>query len=420
MVDYVEIVARAGAGGDGCVSFRREKFVPMGGPDGGDGGRGGSVTLIASESVNTLLHLRYSPLLKAKRGGHGQGKGKHGANGDDLQVQVPVGTVITVAQGDAAGSRVELTAPGQAVVVARGGRGGRGNRHYVSSTNQAPYLAEAGAPGEELQLIIELKLLADVGIIGLPNAGKSTLLSTVSAARPKVAPYPFTTTQPVLGVVRLSWRDMVIVEIPGLIEGAHTGKGLGDTFLRHAERTTVFIHLLDGTSEHLVDDVTVVNRELKLFSPELAERPQVLAVNKMDIPAARVNFEVERVALKASGYSVFAISAATREGVPELLEAVAAKLPQPEPAASGVVEMVTLERARPERGPIVVTREGDVFVVSAPRVERLAKRSDLRKWEGLAQFRHELYRTGVAATLEQAGVRPGDTVRVGTAELEWV
>lgn len=416
MVDYVEIMAEGGAGGDGTVSYRREKFVPKGGPDGGDGGDGGSVVLVVSASLNTLLPFRYRKLLRGGRGRHGSGKKQHGARGEDLQVQVPIGTVVRRYDNGSIASSVELTRPGQAVVVAWGGRGGRGNTRFATPTNQTPYLAEVGQPGERARVTLELKLVADVAIIGLPNAGKSTLLSVVSAARPKIAPYPFTTTEPVLGVASVGWRYMVVMEIPGLIEGAHAGKGLGDTFLRHAERARLFIHLLDGTAPQMVESFHVVNRELALFNTGLAEKPQIMAVNKMDLPDAASNFEAVQVALKALGLPVYAISAVTGEGVAALLEAVATHLPpipQEEP-----IEPV-LGRRPPERSAIVVTRESDVFVVAAPRAERLVKRSDLRRWEGMAQFLRELHRLGVATALERAGAQPGDRVRIGTLEMEW-
>ncbi|MBI2916795.1 MAG: GTPase ObgE [Chloroflexi bacterium] len=419
MVDFVEIVVEAGAGGDGIVSMRREKFVPKGGPDGGDGGDGGSVVLVASPALNTLLPFRYRRLLRAQRGRHGSGQEKQGGRGSDLHVEVPVGTVVRKCEDGDDTTTVELTRPGQALVVAWGGRGGRGNKRFATPTNQTPYLAEAGQAGERACVTLELKLVADVAIIGLPNAGKSTLLSVISAAHPRVAPYPFTTTEPVLGVASVGWRDMVVMEVPGLIEGAHAGRGLGDTFLRHAERARLFIHLLDGASPHAVDDYQVVNRELGLFKPELAEKPQVIAVNKMDLPEAASNFGAVLSALEAPGAAVYAVSAATGKGVPELLEGVATRLPAPAPQEPVDSQPVLMGRRPPERSPPVVSRDGDVFVVAAPRAERLIKRSDLRRWEGMAQFLREMRRLSVATALEQAGVQPGDLVRIGPVELEW-
>lgn len=326
-IDEVKIRVMAGDGGRGCVSFRREKFVPRGGPNGGDGGGGGDVVAIADPQLTTLLDLRYQKQYKAGRGQHGMGKDRHGKRGDDRIIKVPVGTIIR----DAGTAELlgDLKSPGEQVIVAAGGRGGKGNAHFVSSTHRSPRFAQPGEPGEDRQLAIELRLLADVGIIGLPNAGKSTLISVISAVRPKIADYPFTTLVPNLGVVGYrDGRSFVVADIPGLIEGAHLGQGLGHKFLRHVTRTSVIIHLLDAARINQKDplaDWKTVNRELALFDPELMEKPQIVVANKMDIPEARSNRELLEK-LPKQYQPVFAISAATGEGVRALVQKIGALL----------------------------------------------------------------------------------------------
>jgi GTP-binding protein len=327
-VDEVDIRVTAGDGGRGCVAFRREKFTPRGGPSGGDGGHGGSVYLVASPHLNTLVNFRYHPEFHARRGVHGQGSNRTGHDGADLVIEVPVGTVVLDVSED--GQRVEpladLAHEGQRVVVARGGRGGRGNTHFATSTNRAPRRAEPGQPGESRQLRLQLKLLADVGLVGYPNAGKSTLISRISAAKPKIADYPFTTLTPHLGVVRMSdERSFVVADVPGLIEGAHRGQGLGHRFLRHVERTKVIVYVVDVSSasgRDPGDDLAVIRRELELFEATMLERPQLVAASKVDAlddPArlARLEEKAGELALP-----VHRISAVTGEGVSGLLEAV--------------------------------------------------------------------------------------------------
>jgi GTP-binding protein len=334
-VDYLSIHVKAGDGGNGCVSFRREAFVPRGGPNGGDGGDGGSVILHADPQLHTLLDLRYRRLYAAQRGEHGRGKNQSGKRGEDLVIRVPVGTLVRdAAQGDVL---ADLTSADQEIVVARGGRGGRGNQHFATPTRQAPDFATPAGPGEERALTLELKLLADVGLVGLPNAGKSTLLSTISAARPKVAAYPFTTLEPALGVV--TWaegRSFVAADIPGLIEGAHAGKGLGIQFLRHIERTAFLLHLVDvsdAAGGRPVEDLESVRRELALTSPELAAKPFVVVATKID--AAGGGAEVLRDYCGAHGWPYFEISAATGQGIEALLRAVGSRVARPqEPAPS--------------------------------------------------------------------------------------
>jgi GTP-binding protein len=327
-IDRAKIHVQGGDGGNGVTAFRREKFVPRGGPSGGDGGRGGDVIVLADASLNTLLHLRYNPQHIAQRGLHGEGSNRSGRNGDDLIIRVPVGTqIFDATTGDLLH---DLNHDGDQWLAARGGRGGFGNAHFTTSTNRAPRYHQSGSPGEELDLQLELKLLADVGLVGFPNAGKSTFISTVSAARPKIADYPFTTLEPHLGVVDLGdFRTFVIADIPGLIEGAHTGAGLGDRFLRHIERTKLLLHLVDVSSvsgRDAVSDYETVNRELASYNEELATRPQFVVATKIDALDEPERLESLKQKAVADQKPFFAISSATGNGVRELVNAVAAKL----------------------------------------------------------------------------------------------
>jgi GTP-binding protein len=326
-VDKVEILVRAGDGGNGAVSFRREKYVPFGGPDGGDGGAGGGVYIIADRSMADLKAFRHKRRFKAAEGKDGSKQKKTGDGGEDLIIIVPLGTMVF--DGDA-GDRETLLADleqqGQKFLVAKGGRGGLGNVHFATSSNQAPKVATKGELGEERRLVLDLKLIADVGIIGYPNVGKSTFLAAVSKARPKIADYPFTTREPALGVVEVGMTTFVVAEIPGLIEGAHLGKGLGHDFLRHAERTKVLLHLLDGSSPSVFDNMSNLNTELALYNPELARKPQLVAVNKIDLPEVRDRLlEIEQQ-FRSAGKKVFFISAVNGQGVSELVAAVAEQL----------------------------------------------------------------------------------------------
>ena len=327
-IDRAKIHVQGGDGGNGVTAFRREKFVPRGGPSGGDGGRGGDVILVADSSLNTLLHLRYNPQHIAQRGLHGEGSNRSGRNGADLIVRVPVGTqIFDATTGDLLH---DLSLDGARWLAARGGRGGFGNAHFTTSTNRAPRYHQSGSKGEELELQLELKLLADVGLVGFPNAGKSTFISTVSAARPKIADYPFTTLEPHLGVVDLGdFRTFVIADIPGLIEGAHTGAGLGDRFLRHIERTKLLLHLVDVSSasgRDAVSDYETVNRELASYNQELAMRPQFVVATKIDALDEPERLETLKRRAQEDGKPFFAISSATGEGVRQLVSAVSARL----------------------------------------------------------------------------------------------
>jgi GTPase len=334
-IDRTRIRVRGGHGGNGVMAFRREKFVPRGGPSGGDGGHGGDVWLEADSSLNTLLHLRYNPEHTAERGRHGEGSNRSGREGSDVVVRVPLGTQVFDAETKE--FYCDLAEDGQRWLAAKGGRGGFGNSHFASSTNRAPRYHQEGSPGEERELQLELKLLADVGLIGFPNAGKSTLISTVSAAKPKVADYPFTTLEPHLGVVDLGeFRTFVVADIPGLIEGAHEGAGLGDRFLRHVERTRLLLHLVDVSSlsgRDAVGDYEVINRELAAYSPELAERPQFVVATKLDALDEPERLESLRRRAAEDGREFFEISAVTNKGVRELAQAVGRKLEEIEEAS---------------------------------------------------------------------------------------
>jgi GTP-binding protein len=358
-VDEVDIHVTAGDGGRGCLSFRREKYVPRGGPDGGDGGHGGSVYLVAAPTKNTLVDFRFHPDFKADRGQHGQGSNRTGQTADDLEIAVPIGTLVFEKDPDSGENRLlaDLAEEGQRILVAHGGRGGRGNARFVSSTNRAPRRTEAGHPGEERLLRLQLKLLADVGLVGFPNAGKSTLISRVSAARPKIADYPFTTLQPNLGVVGLSDdRSFVVADVPGLIRGAHAGHGLGHQFLRHIERTKVLVHLVDVSSasgRDPVEDFETINEELRLFDPRVAAKPQLVAANKIDALDDPDRLKRLERHVKKRGVPLYKISGATGEGVDALMEAawreivaVRAALPPPPAKDEETVDLISPARLR--------------------------------------------------------------------------
>ncbi len=327
-VDEVDIRVTAGGGGNGCVSFRREKSVPRGGPNGGDGGHGGSIYVVATEHLNTLVNYRFHPEYHARRGAHGEGSNRSGHDARDVELDVPVGTLVYETQPETGETRLlaDLTEPGQRVLVAAGGHGGRGNAHFATSTNRAPRRAEPGQPGEAKQLRLQLRLLADAGLVGFPNAGKSTLISRISAARPKIADYPFTTLTPHLGVVTLSDdRSFVVADVPGLIEGAHSGHGLGQQFLKHIERTKVLVHMVDVSEmsgRDPVEDFDTVRREIALFDPSLVNRRQIAAANKIDVLGDRARLDRLAARLDALGIPLFPISAVTGEGVPALIEAM--------------------------------------------------------------------------------------------------
>ena len=425
MIDQVQIHVSGGNGGRGAVSFRREKYVPYGGPDGGDGGEGGSVVLKADENVMTLQDYGRSLRYVAKNGEAGRRRKQTGKNGSDLILIVPVGTIVTWT-GEKAAGKADLESDGATVVVANGGDGGRGNSRFTSSTNRAPRLAEGGGPGEEVDVQLDLKLLADVGLVGFPNAGKSSLLASGSGANPRVASYAFTTTEPNLGVVDIGWNSFVLADIPGLIEGAHEGKGLGDQFLRHVERTAILIHIIDGSLPDVLDAWRSINNELALHEAQLVEKPQIVAINKIDMPEVRELLPELSASLAAEGVDeVFAVSAVTGEGVTELMRAalsrVEAEREERKRAPQPVIdEPEVILRPEPARiMPVVETEEEGVWRLQHPRIERLVDGIDLTDMAVAAQFWRELGHIGAIDALERAGAEPGDWVLIGDTEVIW-
>ncbi len=421
MIDHVKIQVKAGNGGNGAVSFRREKFVPFGGPDGGDGGRGGNIILLADPDITSLVRFRYTKNFHAGNGGNGQGKKKHGKNGEDLILPVPVGTTVWDKASDEDKIMiVDLAQPGQEAIIARGGNGGYGNTHFVSSTHQSPRIARKGDPGEERSVFLELRLIADVGIIGYPNVGKSSLLAAASAAKPKIAGYAFTTLDPVLGVVDIGRDNFILAEIPGLIEGAHTGRGLGYDFLRHAMRTKIFIHLVDGTSVSAVEDMVRVNTELSLFEPALGQKPQLVAVNKIDLPEVSRQVGKIKQAFREAGIPAVFVSAATGEGVGELMAQALKMLGQAEKKSipgEGTPEKVFRPRPRGTRA--TVSKKDNEFVVVSSELEHTVAGMDVASAEVRQYLRGQLDRLGITRDLIAAGVKPGDKVRCGLFEWEW-
>jgi len=424
-VDEVEISVRAGDGGNGMVAFRREKYVPRGGPAGGDGGRGGSIVLLADGRLTTLIDYRYKRNCKAQRGGDGGGNCMTGADGAGLVLKVPVGTqVYDVDSGELL---ADLAVDGEQFCAAKGGRGGRGNARFATPVRRAPRLAENGEPGEERRLRLELKLLADVGLIGFPNVGKSTLIAQVSAARPKIADYPFTTLVPNLGVVRVDEdRSFVMADIPGLIEGAHAGAGLGDRFLRHVERTRLLVNIIDVsgfTDRNPVSDFDAVNRELRLYSPGLAALPQLVALNKIDVPGARETAQQLSPVFKSRGFNTFLISAATGEGVQSLVYFLGDELEKldkvvPAPVESHEIVRIAPDKLDPRRWE--ARKVGDrEFVVEGKALERAVAMTNLDNEEAVRRLHRKLYRLGVIEALKKLGVEDGDTVRIGAAEFDY-
>ena len=412
---------RAGAGGAGIVSFRREKYVPFGGPDGGDGGDGGDVIIRADSSVDSLRILSRKRFYRAAGGKDGRSKKQHGKKGENLVLTVPAGTVVsykTQISGDAL--IADLEQPGQQAVVAKGGKGGLGNTHFASSTNQAPQIAQRGEPGEENSIILEMRLIADVGIIGYPNAGKSTLLAAASAVKPKIAGYPFTTREPVLGMVEVGQISFVLAEIPGLIDGAHLGRGLGHDFLRHAMRTKILIHLIDGSSASPLENMVQVNAELGLFDSALAQKPQLVAVNKIDLPQVKARLAEIKDAFSSAGTTPLFISAATGEGVAGLM-AETMEVLQSVTVAGGISEKAPVKvfRPQPRRTGSRLHKEGNTLVVEAPELERILAGTDVTSPGVQSQLRRQLTRLGVSRALEKAGVKLGDRVRCGNLEWDW-
>jgi GTP-binding protein len=425
-IDQAEISVRSGKGGDGAVHFRREKYVPRGGPDGGDGGKGGDVVLEVLPTLNTLFAFRNKSKFRAQDGANGTKQNMTGRSAEDLVIPVAPGTLVYDAKsGDLLGDLVETS---QRLVVARGGRGGRGNSRFASSTHQVPRVAEKGEPGEDRTLRLELKLIADIGIVGVPNAGKSTLLAAITNAKPKIAAYPFTTLEPNLGVANLDDETtLVLADIPGLIEGAHQGVGLGHDFLRHIQRTRVLIHLLDGMAEDPILDFAQINTELSLFDPELARKPQIVAFNKMDLPdvqASWVDIKAKlkkRIARQGEGVQIdaepFGISAATDLQVKALLYRAAQLLREtPQPTAEAAIPVYRVES---DPKAFTITQEPDGWRVSGPAIERAAKMTYWEHYQSIRRFQRILETLGIDRALREAGVQNGDTVHIGDFELEW-
>ncbi|NMC26704.1 MAG: GTPase ObgE [Syntrophomonadaceae bacterium] len=415
-IDHAKIFVKGGDGGNGCVAFRREKYVPLGGPAGGDGGRGGNVIFIADEGMSTLMDFQYRKHFKANRGQHGMGKNQHGARGDDLVVRVPAGTVVI--DDDSGETIADLTTAGQEAVIARGGRGGRGNARFATAIHKAPSMAENGEPGEERWIRLELKLLADVGLVGFPNAGKSTLISRVSAARPKIADYPFTTLVPQLGVVLTRDKhSFVIADIPGLIEGAHAGAGLGHEFLRHIERNRVLLFILDAAQvdgRSVLEDYRVLRSELEAYRPELVNRPYLIVANKMDLPEAQENF---RRLQELHGDKVIGISAITGQGLSELIEKTYDLLLSV-PVTEHVGESRVMRKFQ-EEVPFVIEVIDGIYQVSGKRIENLVSMTNFDQEESLQRFQRTTERMGLDQALRAKGIRPGDTVRIKDMEFEY-
>lgn len=425
-VDRVKVYVKGGDGGNGMVAFRREKYVPKGGPAGGDGGNGADVVFEVEEGLRTLMDFRFQRHFKAQRGEHGMSKGMHGKNSKPMIVKVPPGTVVKDEDTDEV--IADLVRHGEQAVIAKGGRGGRGNTRFASPRNPAPEIAENGEPGQERNVILELKLLADVGLVGFPSVGKSTLLSVVSAARPKIAEYHFTTIVPNLGVVQTEdARSFVMADLPGLIEGAHQGAGLGLQFLRHIERTRVIVHVIDmgGTEgRDPYQDFLTINEELKQYNMRLTERPMIIAANKMDVPEAEENLKAFKEQLEED-LPIFPISAATRQGIRELLYSIADTLetapefPLTDPEEEVVNRVVYKHEA--EEADFFITRDLDgVFVLSGPKIEKLFKMTDFNHEEAIRRFSRQLRGLGVDAALRERGAKDGDIVRLLEFEFEFI
>ena len=422
--DYVKIYAKAGKGGNGAIAFRREKYVAAGGPDGGDGGKGGNVYFKVDSNANTLIEFRYKKKFKAENGENGQGSNKSGKSGENLYIPVPIGTVIKDAETEEI--LADLSNPEEEALILRGGKGGLGNSHFATSTRQAPRFAQDGEPGEEKELILELKLLADVGLLGFPNVGKSTFLSKVTSASPKIANYHFTTIEPNLGVVTSKYGDsFVIADIPGIIEGASKGTGLGIEFLRHIERTRLLLHFIDvsGTEgRNPVEDYKTINNELKEYSEKLAKRKQIIVANKSDmITDENAYKELEKIA-KENNQEIFKISALTGEGIDKLMKYVSdtlKTLPKENliDIDSSKEKVYTLEEDK--RDEFTVTVENGLFIVKGEPVDRIIRRVNITDYESLFYLHKKLNEIGLTDKLKNLGIKEGDIVKIGDYEMEW-
>ena len=418
--DYVKIIAKAGNGGNGAISFRREKYVAAGGPDGGDGGKGGDIYFEVDPDANTLIDFRYNKKFKAENGKNGEGAHRYGKSGEDLYIKVPIGTIVR----DATTNEIlaDLSQKGQKTLILAGGRGGKGNAHFATSTRQAPRFAQDGEKGEEKELILELKLLADVGLIGFPNVGKSTFLSRTTSATPKIADYHFTTLEPNLGVVKTDYGEsFVIADIPGIIEGASEGTGLGLKFLRHIERTRLLLHVIDvsgSEGRNPVDDFYTINNELKQYSEKLSKRKQIIVANKIDAMQDENLFKELQEVAKENNMEIFKISAVTGEGVSELIKHVAKvlkTLPKEELVEIKDRKIYTLK----DEDEYTITKEDGKFVIQGEAVERVMRRVNIEDNESLYYFQKSLDNLGVNQKLKEMGIKDGDIVKIADYELEW-
>jgi GTP-binding protein len=428
-VDKAKIYVKGGDGGDGLIAFKREKYVAEGGPSGGDGGRGGNVIFVVDEGLRTLIDFKYQRHFKAKRGEKGKVKGMHGAGADDMIVRVPPGTIVV--DEDTQEIVADMTEHGQRIVIAKGGKGGRGNMRFASASNPAPYISENGEPGQERYVILELKVMADVGLVGFPSVGKSTLLSVVTAAQPKIGAYHFTTITPNLGVVDVGdGRSFVLADLPGLIEGAHEGVGLGHEFLRHVERTRLILHVIDMAATEFRDpwqDYLQINEELRLYNPKLMERKQIIVANKMDMPDAADNLELFREQMNEAGidHAIFEISAVSKQGLQQLMYFVMDEL-ETIPATPLIEEIVltddrkvyTLE-AQDDQS-FTIRRENETFVVESPSIENILRRVNITSQDSMMRFARILRLRGVDNALRERGAVDGSTIRIGDYEFEFV
>lgn len=420
--DYAKIYAEAGNGGNGAISFRREKYVASGGPDGGDGGKGGDVYFKVDKDSNTLVDFRFKKKFKAESGKNGEGAHKYGKSGEDLYIPVPIGTVIKDANTNEV--LADLSSPNQEALLLKGGRGGKGNSHFATSTRQAPRFAQDGEPGEKKELILELKLLADVGLIGFPNVGKSTFLSVVTSATPKIANYHFTTIQPNLGVVKSKYNDsFVIADIPGIIEGASKGTGLGITFLRHIERTRLLLHFVDisaSEGRNPVEDYYKINEELKNYSQKLSKRTQIIVANKIDsLKDENIYLELEKIA-KKDNKKIFKISCATGEGIEELMNYVSKTLKTlPKENLIEISDKEKIYTLEKEEETFKVTKEKGIFIVKGKEVDRIMRRVNIGDYESLFYLHRKLDEIGLNKELKKQGIKEGDIVKIGTYEMQW-
>ncbi|EGD50358.1 GTP-binding protein Obg/CgtA [Thermoanaerobacter ethanolicus JW 200] len=419
-IDTARIYIKAGDGGNGIISFRREKYVAYGGPDGGDGGKGGDVIFVADPNLSTLLDFKYRKKYIAQNGENGRGKNQYGKNGEDLYIKVPVGTLII---NDETGEIIaDLVKPNQKAIVLRGGKGGRGNTKFATSTLKTPRFAESGEKGKEMWVRLELKLLADVGLIGFPNAGKSTLLASCTRAKPKIANYPFTTLTPNLGVVEYKGKSFVMADIPGLIEGAHRGEGLGHDFLRHIERTKMLIHVVDVSGNEgrdPIEDFEKINEELKLYSERLLTLPQIVAANKIDLQSGRENYPDFEKEIKKRGYDVYPISALTKEGIDKLLDKTIEILSSIPVEEIKEVSEVIVYTPPEEEETLNIEVKDNTYYLSGTKIDKLLKRVNLQDEHSLRYFEMLLRKSGVIDALKEKGFKSGDTINVRDFEFEY-